>query len=162
MSLPRKQVSNGRPRKQNDLASLSTKVLRLCLQALNLPITGGKATLIPRLNLAIGTKQPARPQIRKPDTPRRNVWHREVGRLGPPEPLLPQNPQPNKQIWRTLVMTLRTLRLVATSTKSWRNFPRTTRPILSKSDLSPLLNCPPYRTPSGPCSINRCNHSPGL
>ena len=58
MSLPRKQVSNGRPLKQNDLASLSTKVLRLCLQALNLPITGGKATLIPRLNLAIGTKQP--------------------------------------------------------------------------------------------------------
>ena len=29
MARPRKQVSNGRPRKQNDLASLSTEVLRL-------------------------------------------------------------------------------------------------------------------------------------
>ena len=58
MARPRKQVSNGRPRKQNDLASLSTEVLRLRLQALNLPITGGKATLISRLNLATGTKQP--------------------------------------------------------------------------------------------------------
>ena len=58
MSLPRKQVSNGRRQKQNDLASLSTKVLYLCLQALNLLITGGKVTLIPRLDLAIGTKQP--------------------------------------------------------------------------------------------------------
>ena len=57
MARPRKQVSNGRPRKQNDLASLSTEVLRLRLQALNLPITGGKATLISRLNLATGTKQ---------------------------------------------------------------------------------------------------------
>ena len=47
-------------------------------------------------------------------------------------------------------MTLRALRLVATSTKSWRSFPRTTRPILSKPDLSQLLNWPPYRTPSGP------------
>ena len=68
----------------NDLASLSTKVLRLCLQALNLPITGGKATLIPHLNLRLGQNSPARPQIRKPDAPRRNVWHPEVGRLGPP------------------------------------------------------------------------------
>ena len=57
MARPRKQVSNGRPRKQNDLASLSTEVLRLRLQALNLPITGGKATLISPLNLATGTKQ---------------------------------------------------------------------------------------------------------
>ena len=55
---PRKQVSNGRPRKQNDLASLSTEVLRLRLQALNLPIMGGKAALISRLNLAAGTKSP--------------------------------------------------------------------------------------------------------
>ena len=56
MARPRKQVSNGRPLRQNDLASLSTKVLRL--QALNLPITEGKATLISRLKLATGTKQP--------------------------------------------------------------------------------------------------------
>ena len=46
MARPRKHVSNGRPQKQNDLASLSTEVLRLRLQALNLPITVGKATLI--------------------------------------------------------------------------------------------------------------------
>ena len=56
MARPRKQISNGRPLRQNDLASLSTKVLRL--QALNLPITEGKATLISRLKLATGTKQP--------------------------------------------------------------------------------------------------------
>ena len=42
--------------KQNDLASLSTEVLRLRLQALNLPIMGGKAALISRLNSATGTK----------------------------------------------------------------------------------------------------------
>ena len=70
MARPRKQVSNGRPRKQNDLASLSTKVLRLCLQALNLPITGGKATLIPVLTWRLGQNSPARPQIHKLDTPR--------------------------------------------------------------------------------------------
>ena len=58
MACLRKQVSNGHPRKQNDLASLSTEVLRLHLQALNVPITGGKATLISDLNLATGTKQP--------------------------------------------------------------------------------------------------------
>ena len=58
MARPREQVSNGRPRKQNDLAPLSTEVLHLGLQALNLTITGGKATLISRLNLATGTKQP--------------------------------------------------------------------------------------------------------
>ena len=76
MARPRKQVSNGRPRKQNDLASLSTKVLRLCLQALNLPITGGKATLIPRLNLAIGTKQPR-------STSNSQAGHTQMKRLAP-------------------------------------------------------------------------------
>ena len=76
MARPRKQVSNGRPRKQNDLASLSTKVLRLCLQALNLPITGGKATLIPRLNLAIGTKQPR-------STSNSQAGHIQMKRLAP-------------------------------------------------------------------------------
>ena len=58
MARPRKQVSNGRPRKQNDLALLSTELLRLRLQALHLPIMGDKATLISCLNLATGTKQP--------------------------------------------------------------------------------------------------------
>ena len=58
MARPRKQVPYGRSRKQNDLASLSTEVLRLCLQALNLPIMGGKAALTSRLNLATGTKLP--------------------------------------------------------------------------------------------------------
>ena len=58
MARPRKQVSNGRPRKQNDLASLSTEVLCLRLQALHLPIMGDKATLISYLNLVTGTKQP--------------------------------------------------------------------------------------------------------
>ena len=58
MAHPRKHVSNGHPQKQNDLALLSTEVLRLCLQALNLTITVGKATLISRLNLVTGTKQP--------------------------------------------------------------------------------------------------------
>ena len=58
MARPCKQVSNGRPLKQNDLALLSTEVLRLRLQALNLPIMGGKATLISCLNFATGTKQP--------------------------------------------------------------------------------------------------------
>ena len=50
MARPSKQVSNGHPRKQNDLASLSTEVLRL--QALSLSITGGKAALISRLKLS--------------------------------------------------------------------------------------------------------------
>ena len=31
-----------------------------------------------------GQNSPARPQIRKSDAPGRNVWHRKVGRLGPP------------------------------------------------------------------------------
>ena len=84
MARPRKQVSNGRPRKQNDLALLSTEVLCLRLQALHLPIMGDKATLISCLNLATGTKQPARPPIRKPDAPGRNVWHQKVNRLGLP------------------------------------------------------------------------------
>ena len=36
------------------------------------------------LTWRLGQNSPARPQIRKPDAPRRNVWHPEVGRLGPP------------------------------------------------------------------------------
>ena len=59
MARPREHFANDRPRKQqekDDFASLSTEVLRLRLQAPSLPITGGKAALISRLNLA--TKQP--------------------------------------------------------------------------------------------------------
>ena len=73
MARPRKHVSNDRPQKQNDLASLSTEVLRLRLQALNLTITVGKATLISRLNLATGTKQPrstSNSQVRRARTKR--------------------------------------------------------------------------------------------
>ena len=47
MARLRKQVSNGRPRKQKDLASLSTEVLHL--QALNLPIWEVKQPLSPVL-----------------------------------------------------------------------------------------------------------------
>ena len=126
MARPRKQVSNGRPRKQNDLASLSTEVLRIRLQALNLPIMGGKATLISCLNLATGTKQLC-------STSNSQAGRARAKHLAPKSrpvratlTALPQNPQLNKQIWRTLVMTLQTLRLVVTSTKSWRNFPQTT------------------------------------
>ena len=154
-----KQVSNGHPQKQNDLASLSTEVPRLRLQALNLLITGGKATLISRLNLATGTKQPH-------STSNSQAWHARTKRLAPKsQPVratLTAAPAESSTKQADLVMTLRALRLVATLTKSWRNFPRTTRPILSKPDLSPPLNWPPYRTPSGPRSIKHSNHSPSL
>ena len=79
MAGPRKQVSNGRSRKQKDLAS--TEVLRLRLQALNLPITGGKAALISRLNLATGTKQPpstSNPQAGRTRTKRLALKSRPV------------------------------------------------------------------------------------
>ena len=43
------KAATGRARKQDNLSSLSTEVLRLRLQALNLPITGSKADLVSRL-----------------------------------------------------------------------------------------------------------------
>ena len=43
------EAATGFARKQENLSSLSTEVLRPCLQALNLTITGGKTDLVSRL-----------------------------------------------------------------------------------------------------------------
>ena len=52
---PKPQARNRRPRRpenRENLASLTSEVLRLRLQALNLPITGSKAQLVKRLQNA--------------------------------------------------------------------------------------------------------------
>ena len=55
MARPRgtQKVTSARQRHQENLASLSTEVLRLHLQAANLPITGSKAEMISCLKAAI-------------------------------------------------------------------------------------------------------------
>lgn len=62
MACPRgtKKVASARQRHPENLASLSTEVLRLRLQAANLPITGSKAEMISRLKAAIQPR-PAQP-----------------------------------------------------------------------------------------------------
>ena len=71
MARPRGSSKAPRPRhrRRENLPSLSTEVLRLRLQALNLPITGGKAELISRLKAAVEqprpTKQPPPGRVRK-------------------------------------------------------------------------------------------------
>ena len=61
-------------RRRENLTSLSTEVLRLRFQALNLPITGNKAKLIFRLKAAVEqpcpTKQPPPGRVKK-STPKR-------------------------------------------------------------------------------------------
>ena len=61
MARPRgnRNVANTRQQRQDNLASLSTEVLRLRLQALNLPITGCKAELVSRLKGAVQGPRPA-------------------------------------------------------------------------------------------------------
>ena len=61
MARPRgnRNVANTRQQRQDNLASLSTEVLRLRLQALNLPITGSKAELVSRLKGAVQGPRPA-------------------------------------------------------------------------------------------------------
>ena len=55
MARPRgiQKVASARQRRKENLASLSTEVIRLRLQAANLPITGSKAVMISRLKAAI-------------------------------------------------------------------------------------------------------------
>ena len=55
MARPRgtRKVASACQRRQENLASLSTEVLRLRLQAANLPLTGSKAEMISRLKAAI-------------------------------------------------------------------------------------------------------------
>ena len=71
MAHPRGSSKAPRPRhrRRENLTSLSTEVLRLRLQALNLPITGSKAELISRLKAAVEqprpTKQPLPSRVRK-------------------------------------------------------------------------------------------------
>ena len=62
MARPRgtQKVTSARQRRQENLASLSTEVLRLCLQAANLPITGSKAEMISRLKAA-NQQHPSQP-----------------------------------------------------------------------------------------------------
>ena len=62
MARPRgtQKVTSARQRRQENLASLSTEVLRLRLQAANLPITGSKAEMISRLKAA-NQKRPSQP-----------------------------------------------------------------------------------------------------
>jgi len=61
MARPRgnRNVANSRQQRQDNLASLSTEVLHLWLQALNLPITGSKAELVSRLKGAVQGPRPA-------------------------------------------------------------------------------------------------------
>ena len=56
-----RNVANTRQQRQDNLASLSTEVLCPWLQALNLPITGSKAELVPvsRLKGAVQGPRPA-------------------------------------------------------------------------------------------------------
>ncbi|XP_068730839.1 uncharacterized protein [Montipora capricornis] len=71
MARPRGSSKATRPRhrRRENLTSLSPEVLRLRLQALNLPITGSKADLISRLKAAVEkpcpTKQPPPGQVKK-------------------------------------------------------------------------------------------------
>lgn len=81
--------NNRRPRRAENLASLTSEVLRLRLQALSLPVTGSKATLVKRLKAAL--QRPQQPQVE--DTPPGRVQKRKaktrVGRersAGRPDP----------------------------------------------------------------------------
>ena len=70
------KAATGRARKQDNLSSLSTEVLCLRLQALNLPITGSKAYLVSRLQAvqhprAAPRTKPGRVQKRSITTSRR-------------------------------------------------------------------------------------------
>ena len=55
MARPRSQPATSRP--STDLSKLSSEVLRLRLQQLNLPVTGNHARLVERLRSANGTRQ---------------------------------------------------------------------------------------------------------
>lgn len=66
MARPRGKKPNGRrPRRAENLAQLTSEVLRLRLQALNLPITGSKAHMVKRLKAAL-QPQPAQVENRTP------------------------------------------------------------------------------------------------
>lgn len=52
MARPRKANSSGNQQRKDNLSSLSTEVLKLRLQALHLPVTGSRATLIAALRAA--------------------------------------------------------------------------------------------------------------
>ena len=58
------KVASVRQRRQENLASLSTEVLRLRLQAANLPVTGSKAEMISRLKAAVQPPSSGRVQKR--------------------------------------------------------------------------------------------------
>ena len=59
MARPRSQPATSRP--STDLSKLSSEVLRLRLQQLNLPVTGNHARLVERLRSANGTRQLSAP-----------------------------------------------------------------------------------------------------
>ena len=83
MARPRGSSKAPRPRhrRRENLPSLSTEVLRLRLQALNLPITGGKAELTSRLKAAVEqprpTKQPPPGRVRKPTSEKSSCSDRD-------------------------------------------------------------------------------------
>ena len=52
MARPRKANSSGNQQRKDNLSSLSTGLLKLRLQALHLPVTGSRATLIAALRAA--------------------------------------------------------------------------------------------------------------
>ena len=162
MARPRKQVSNGCPRKQNNLASLSTEVLRFRLQALNLLITGGKAALISRLNSATGTKPPrstSNPQAGRARTKRLAPKSRPVRAPLPAAPAESATEEANLEDPGDVSSSVAS---AGGLDNIMEEFSSDDSPIPLKPDLSPPLNWPPYRTPSGPRSTKRCNHSPGL
>ena len=77
-----RQRASSKPRKSRgseNLASLSEEVLRLRLQALNLPITESKAVLVRRFKAAKHprkgiTSRPSKTQALARATPRQNVY----------------------------------------------------------------------------------------
>ncbi|KAJ7386071.1 hypothetical protein OS493_012405 [Desmophyllum pertusum] len=63
-----RKAQNVRPRRAENIASLTSEVLRLRLQALTLPVNGNKATLVQRLKAAL-----QQPHAGNPPRPDRGV-----------------------------------------------------------------------------------------
>ena len=73
MAGPRRTITHSNrasSRGEQDLSALSSEVLKLRLQALNLPITGSKGQLLNRLKRALPGKVARRPQRNQIEFPR--------------------------------------------------------------------------------------------
>ena len=129
--------------------------LHFRLQALNLPIMGGKATLISCLNLATGTKQLC-------STSNSQAGRARAKHLAPKSRPVRATLTAAAAESSTEQANLENPGDDSSNVASGGNldeimeeFSSDDSPILSKLDLSPPLNWLPYRTPSGPHSIKR-------